>query len=235
MRRILHTIQGLSRPGSVSIVLLIGVVLACQGCVSKGKYAVVIEERDACTVDKGMLEERIHRVEAENEVLATELEIGKEVASLGRTLYEELVSGLETEVAANQVTIQQMRSGITVHLCEAVLFPSGSAELTESGGQVLLKMAEDLRDVPLQTIVVGFTDNVPIGGQLGERYTTNWELAGARATRVVRLLEEGGVARERLLAISLGENQPIASNDTPEGRTRNRRIEIRLRPIVVED
>lgn len=235
MRRILHTIQGLSRPGSVSIVLLIGVVLACQGCVSKGKYAAVIEERDACTVDKGMLEERIQRVETENEGLATELEIGREVASVSRTLYEKLVSDLEVELAAEQVTIQQMQSGITVHLCEAVLFPSGSAELTESGGRVLLKVAEDLRDVPLQTIVAGFTDNVPVGGKLAEHYTTNWELAGARATRVVRLLEEGGVAGERLLAISFGENQPVVSNDTPEGRARNRRIEIRLRPIVVED
>ena len=235
MRRILHTIQDLWRPGSVSIVLLIGVVLACQGCVSKGKYAAVIEERDACTVDKVMLEERIQRVEVENEGLATELEIEKKVASVGRTLYEKLVSDLETELSTNQVTIQQMRSGITIHLCEAVLFPSGSAELTESGDQVLFKVAEDLRDVPLQTIVGGFTDNVPIGGQLAEHYTTNWELAGARATRVVRLLEEGGVASERLLAISFGENQPIASNDTPEGRARNRRIEIRLRPIVVED
>ncbi|MBW2143788.1 MAG: OmpA family protein, partial [Deltaproteobacteria bacterium] len=58
------------------------------------------------------------------------------------------------------------------------------------------------------------------------------ELAGARAAGVVRVLEEAGVAKERLRVLSLADNLPVASNDTPEGRAQNRRIAIRLRPVV---
>ena len=66
---------------------------------------------------------------------------------------------------------------------------------------------------------------------LAERYPSNWELSGARAASVVRILIAGGVPPERLSAISLADTQPVAPNDTPEGRAANRRIEIRLVPV----
>ena len=78
---------------------------------------------------------------------------------------------------------------------------------------------------------MGFTDNVPIRGNLAKRYPTNWELAGARAASVVRLLESTGIDSTKLIASSYGDNFPVASNDTEEGRAQNRRIEIRLRPL----
>ena len=74
----------------------------------------------------------------------------------------------------------------------------------------------------------GHTDSLAIYGALKARYPTNWELAGARAAGVVRVLEEAGTDPTRLSAVSMGQYQPIASNDTPEGRAENRRIEIRL-------
>jgi chemotaxis protein MotB len=77
--------------------------------------------------------------------------------------------------------------------------------------------------------VEGHTDNVPVGRRLRERYPTNWELAGARAALVVRALSEGGVEPKRLRAVSRGPFAPIAANDTPENRARNRRTEIILR------
>ena len=79
--------------------------------------------------------------------------------------------------------------------------------------------------------MAGFTDNIPIRGSLTKKFPTNWELAGARAASVVRLLEKEGVDKLKLTAVSYGENQPVASNDTPEGRSQNRRIEIRMRPV----
>jgi chemotaxis protein MotB len=112
-----------------------------------------------------------------------------------------------------------------------VLFGSGSTQLTDSGREMLLKVSAKLKDASYQTVVAGFTDNVPIGGTLAQKYPSNWELAGARAARVVRLLEAGGVPSERLIAVSFGENEPVASNDDEEGRAQNRRIEIRLRPV----
>lgn len=74
-----------------------------------------------------------------------------------------------------------------------------------------------------------------IGPGLVNRYPTNWELAGARAASVVRLFAESGLPAARLLAASLADTRPVATNDTPEGRARNRRIEIRLRPVVIEE
>ena len=85
-----------------------------------------------------------------------------------------------------------------------------------------------MKTIPHTIMVEGHTDNVPIHSQ---RFPTNWELAGGRATRVVRILEERGVPPERLVAISRGETTPRASNATPEGRARNRRIEITLQPV----
>ena len=100
---------------------------------------------------------------------------------------------------------------------------------------MLTKVGTDLREVPFQVLVVGFTDNVPVGPKLKRSYPTNWELAGARAALVVRKLADAGVAKEQLRAVSMAENMPVASNDTPKGRADNRRIEIRLRPVVVEE
>ena len=93
-------------------------------------------------------------------------------------------------------------------------------------------MGTELTGIPYQVIVGGFTDNAPVSARLAEIYPTNWELAGARAASVVRVLEEAGIAKERLRALSLADNLPVASDDTPEGRAQNRRIAIRLRPVV---
>ena len=101
------------------------------------------------------------------------------------------------------------------------------------GKEVLTRAAAELKASPYQTVVAGFTDDIPISEGLKSKYPTNWELAGARAASVVRLLEQEGVPSEQLLAISFGQNSPVESNVTPEGRAKNRRIEIILRPIAV--
>jgi chemotaxis protein MotB len=83
--------------------------------------------------------------------------------------------------------------------------------------------------------VEGHTDNVPIHPRLQEKYATNWELSNARATNVVRFLQDKiGIAPERLQAVGLSEFHPVASNKTREGRAKNRRIEIALLPIGEE-
>jgi chemotaxis protein MotB len=81
--------------------------------------------------------------------------------------------------------------------------------------------------------VEGHTDNVPILSDLKNRYPTNWELSTARATEVVRYLQEHGGLDARLLsATGYGQFQPVASNDTDEGKHKNRRIEIVLLPLL---
>jgi chemotaxis protein MotB len=146
-------------------------------------------------------------------------------------LYDDLVKELSSELDAKSIKIKEMKDGVNVNLAEDILFPSGSATLNESGKKVIIKVSGKLKDIPHQVIVAGFTDNIPIRGSLTKVFPTNWELAGARAASVVRLLQEQGIENSKLTAVSFGENQPVASNDTAEGRSQNRRIEIRLRPV----
>lgn len=146
-------------------------------------------------------------------------------------LYDDLVKELSSELDAKSIKIKEMKDGVNVNLAEDILFPSGSATLNESGKTVIIKVSGKLKNIPHQVIVAGFTDNIPIRGSLTKVFPTNWELAGARAASVVRLLEEQGIDNKKLTAVSFGENQPVESNDTAEGRSQNRRIEIRLRPV----
>lgn len=146
-------------------------------------------------------------------------------------LYDDLVKELSTEVKSNKIKIKEMKDGISVNLSEDILFPSGSADLNKKGVSVIKKVSTKLKGIPHQIIVAGFTDNIPIKGGLAKRYPTNWELAGARAASVVRVLEASGVDAKKMTAVSYGDNEPVASNDTADGRAQNRRIEIRLRPV----
>ena len=93
---------------------------------------------------------------------------------------------------------------------------------------MLGKVAERVRKAQYRVVVRGHTDDVLIRS---ERYPSNWELAGARASGVVRILADRGVDPTRLEAVSRGAFEPVASNETPEGRARNRRIEITLVPL----
>lgn len=146
-------------------------------------------------------------------------------------LYDELVNDLKGELKANQIKIQEMKDGVTVNLSNEILFSSGSAELNKVGEEVITRVSPRFKDIPHQIVVAGFTDNIPIRGTLLEKYPSNWELAAARAASVVKLLEKSGIDSYKLIAVSFGENQPVASNDTEDGRRQNRRIEIRLRPV----
>ena len=154
---------------------------------------------------------------------------GQEISRL-RSTYEGLVSDLEAELADGQIEIQQLRDGLQLNMAQEVLFSSGSAEVSRSGQAVLSKVADRVGDAPYIVVVQGHTDDVPIATG---RFPSNWELAGARASRVVRILARDGIPPDRLSAVSFGEHSPRAENDSPKGRARNRRIEITLKPMDV--
>lgn len=187
------------------------------------------QERESLSVDvaklartKDLLSEHLRERDSQVEEL-----------SKLRSTYRGLVDDLESELASGQIQIEQLREGIRLNLAQDILFRSGSATLEGRGVAVLHKVARKLRELTHTVEVRGHTDDVPLSEVLAKRYGTNWELAAARAASVVRLLQNEGVAPSRLSAISHGEYAPVASNDSPEGRARNRRIEIRLRPVEV--
>ena len=140
--------------------------------------------------------------------------------------YEALASSLDEEIKAGRIKLSELQGKVTVRMAERVLFPSGSATISTEGKATLRKIAEAFASVKSRIIrVEGHTDNVPIHT---ERFPSNWELSAARAIAVVRYLQERGVDPKLLGAAGYAEYQPIASNDTPNGRAGNRRIEISL-------
>jgi chemotaxis protein MotB len=147
-----------------------------------------------------------------------------------QSTYEALIGDLEEELAAGEIRVEQFRDGLQVEVSQDILFDSGSASLSRDGIDVLEKVAERLAQLTYLVSVEGHSDSTPIRGKLKERYPTNWELAGARASRVVRLLVEAGVPGAKVSAVSHGRYRPVVDEESPEGRAQNRRIEIRLRP-----
>lgn len=186
------------------------------GCVTQGSYNEVRAERNE-------LSGRVERLEIANSESETEL-----VALRMRSV--ELEEALREEVVAGEILISEVRDGIRVDLSNAILFPSGSAILSKKGRDVILRLAKSLREGSETISVEGHTDNVMIGSALESQYPSNWELAAARASRVVRRMSAEGVDPQRLRAVSYGPFAPEASNDTEKGRSRNRRTEILLRP-----
>ncbi|MFC1769877.1 flagellar motor protein MotB [Nitrospirota bacterium] len=183
--------------------------------------------------DRRIAAEKAEKAEEEKRIAAEKAEKAEAALAQQENVYSRLQETFAQEQEANQVKIEMLKSGIKVNLANEILFSSGSSTLNPQGQEVLKRAAADLNDNPYQILVAGFTDNVAISGKLKEKYPSNWELAGARAASVVRLLEGAGVPSEKLLMISLGENKPVESNESAEGRAKNRRIEIMLRPEPV--
>jgi chemotaxis protein MotB len=154
-----------------------------------------------------------------------------EIERLTRT-QQELSKSLQAEIERGDITIKQVRDRLTINMVEKVLFNSGQAQVKPAGLKVLTQVSDVLKNVTDKQIrIEGHTDNVPIGVKIRDKFPTNWELSTARATTVVRFfIDRGGVSRESLEAVGFAYTRPVASNDTDEGRTENRRIEIVLYP-----
>jgi chemotaxis protein MotB len=159
----------------------------------------------------------------------------KEVSSLKST-YDSLMKELNKEIKAGQVAITQLKDRLSLSMVEKVLFDSGSADIKKDGQKVLDRVGRILKEVTDKQISIeGHTDNVPIGLKLQQKFPTNWELSTTRATNVARYLQEkAGLDPGLLIASGFSEYHPVESNDTEEGRAKNRRIEIVLTPMALE-
>ena len=196
--------------------LLAGIVLG--GCVSKSKYDEVVDENVSLMQQNVRLYERVALRDEEIDILLRE--------------QEEIADELALLLAAGSVKMQLMKDGLQLQLGNEVLFGTGSTTLTASGRDVLDQLIDELDGLPYQILVIGNTDNVPVGPALATQYPNNWYLAGARAASVVTYMEQNGVPSGQLVPVSWGEVHPVAGNDTAEGRAENRRIELRLRPVI---
>jgi chemotaxis protein MotB len=146
-----------------------------------------------------------------------------------------LLDAMAPLVKEGKVRVTQSRRGVSIEINANVLFEPGRAELAPQSLAVLRAVAEHLRSEPFNLEITGHTDVMPIKNSV---FASNWELSAVRATSVVRLLADGGIAPARLFAIGREASKPIAPNDTAGGRARNRRVELMILsglPDIVEE
>ena len=207
-------------------VIVLGTLMAVVmlGCVSSGKFKDLEAERDAVVAERDALA-------VDNEIVSSELESALAENEEMKETYGGLVRELQTEVEAGQITVQKIVDGIRLGVSEELLFSSGGTTLDAKGTALIARVAEQIGLDDSMVFVEGHTDNVQVGRSLKARYPTNWELAGARAAMVTRVLSENGVEPERLRAVSRGPFAPVAPNDSAANRAKNRRTEIILRAV----
>ncbi|WP_309281506.1 OmpA family protein [Fluviicola sp.] len=147
---------------------------------------------------------------------------------LNQTLRDALVG-----FNSDELTMEIRDGKVYVSMSDKLLFKSGSITVEPKGVEALKALADVLNKNPdIQILVEGHTDNVPIKTAV---FKDNWDLSVARATTITRMLNEKyGVAATRITASGRGEYYPKASNDTPEGKAKNRRTEIILSPKLDE-
>ncbi|MBF0253346.1 MAG: OmpA family protein [Candidatus Omnitrophica bacterium] len=145
-----------------------------------------------------------------------------------------LAKKLSSQISDRQVSLKMDNGSLIIVLSDNILFDSGKAVLKDDAKPVLNKVSEIIQsEVPNKNIGInGHTDNVPI---TYSKWKSNWELSSARATNVLYYMEETGLSPARLSATGYGEYRPAASNDTKEGRSMNRRVEIAILPEYQEE
>jgi chemotaxis protein MotB len=139
---------------------------------------------------------------------------------------------LEQEITAKQVLVEQNEQTgvIKVTLQQNILFSSGSFKIDQVGAADILKKvieSVDNNDGQIMLRIVGHTDNLPVAKKWRNQFSDNWDLSARRAGEVARYITWGlGFPRENITVAGRADVEPVASNDTPEGRAKNRRIEL---------
>ena len=220
-------------------ILALALVLGLAGCVSSGKFnrlkaeqsllmnekASLQKQTDQLAQDNQTMKNQIASLQAKSDSLLAERDALQKTQQETVNQYDAIVGKLSQEVNKGNLQIRQYKDMLTVDVAEKIFFDLGSATIKPSGQEVLRHVGDAMANYPDKVIrVVGHTDNVPLKGRI-----TNWELSAMRATHVVRFLQEQcSIDPHLLIAAGRSEYQPVASNDTPEGRQKNRRIEITL-------
>ena len=148
-------------------------------------------------------------------------------------VFRGMLSRFRQMIDSGRLRVRIVRGRMVIELSNSILFASGRARLRDEGEQTLGEIVEVLSSIEdRQFQVAGHTDNVPIGR--GSRFDSNWELSTARAVNVTRFMIEQGLSPTRISAAGYADTQPVASNDSEQGRAQNRRIEIALMPNLDE-
>ncbi len=149
----------------------------------------------------------------------------QELATQGvmKPVVDEVEKALESLIEEGGVSITSDDLWVQIDIESNLLFESGFAQLNNNVTSTMRSLARVLEQFPHNIQVEGYTDNIPIQNEI---YPSNWELSAARSASVVHLFAQSGVDPRRLSAVGFGEFRPVAKNDTPQGRAKNRRVVI---------
>lgn len=190
------------------------------------------------------IQDNLEKTRTQNDSLSNSLaEREKKVQELEQVLAnkDKAVQDLKTKISnallnfkENDITVKVKNGKVYVSLAEQLLFQSGSVEVDSKGVSALQQLAKAIKDhKDIHIVVEGHTDNVPISKK-SPYMSDNWDLSVMRATSIVRILTKGGVAAGQITASGKGEFSPLASNDSPQNKQKNRRTEIIITPDLDE-
>jgi len=214
----------------ITLLFAFFVVMYAVSVVNVGKYTVLSEALGDAFGGRGSAGKKNYSVEVQALPLSNILAHRRaEEAKRDRERLELLARKLDSVLAplvnSGKVRVTRNGRGITVEINASVLFGEGDAELARNARETLATVAGLLKDDRHAIEVEGHTDTTPISNP---RFPSNWELSALRASTVVRLFVQNGVAESRLSAVGHGANRPVAPNSDPTGRARNRRVAITI-------
>lgn len=235
--------------------------LALVGCVSRSQYDAKVQEADSAKNQLSQLQPQIAQLQ--QRAASEEQQINDLKAALGIAqsqaitdeqksqldeakravqeaqergkLLEDLQTKFKKMIDAGHLKVTTRHGRVVLQLHNDVLFDTGESEVKPDGKVAIEEVAATLRGVGGKRFqVAGHTDNQPIITEKKKQFPTNWELSAARAISVVKILLSKGVDAGMLSAAGYASYDPVASNGTPDGQAKNRRIEITLVPHVSE-
>jgi chemotaxis protein MotB len=190
---------------------------------------------DKLASGKQLSDEEIARVRGEKEATEAELKALREQRDAQEkrlASYRDLQNRFKQLVATGALEVQFRNGQMTLKLPSGVLFPSGSADLSEEGDATLAQVTDVLMAFKdRRFLVAGHTDNIPIKTK---KFKNNWYLSSARAVSVVEFMIDAGFPADKLAAAGYADKDPVGDNASPQGRELNRRIEIILVPDLSE-
>ncbi len=206
------------------MVLMLFSIISCAG----GSSELIKEKDDELVKLHAELEQLDEKLQADSHQIQ---QLEQKKAELSQKLDMELLTRIQKEVeidSLKKILEASTVVGNRIILPEAVLFNSGSAELSERGKQFIDEIGEILSKYSDREVLIeGHSDNVPIAKGYRWKYKSNWELSAARAMVVLHYLEDHKrINKKRLGVVAFGEQRPMASNELEQGRADNRRVEI---------
>lgn len=218
----------------ITLLFAFFVVMYAISVVNVGKYKVLSDALGDAFGGRPQTPQAsstIEQLPLTNLVTRKRVEAARRERERLNTLARDLNASLAPLVKNGQVRVSQSARGLTVEINARALFEEGQATLSGEARATLGAVAALLRSDPYAIQVEGHTDNVKIANPA---FPSNWELSAVRASSVVRLFIEGGVAEARLTAVGHGATRPVAPNTDEAGRAKNRRVAVTILAALPE-